>query len=266
VCSAAAVQWRGGDHPWAHRRYGRVGSTLKAWSPHPGRAVISCDVPAAGLGNLSWDEETRFERGRWTQLAEEAVCQRLRPGVEVLIAHPHGPKVPEFLRMTHLKVGVDETAFGPGRWLRLNPPAVAFKGTLTLPLEGIQIAVRRIILDESGVHLPGEVRVAYLGTFPTPYCCLSDPQIRVYPPEGRLEISGKLTPPLVQPAAPGGAGRAATTPPPRAGSLVPRQEHRAGALGGALRAPLTKQLRHAYGFPDHDPRLLRLDMSVAVRQ
>lgn len=202
VCRAAARQWAASR---SHPRYGPVLSMLESWSPHQPRAAIQCRLDLPGGLTLPWTEEIRLQSGRWVA-GNDDLCRHLEGYVEVL-EHQLGEYLSQWTG-GRLKIRLDRSAFGPGRWLRLNPPTLAFDARLWLPGMPAGLGGGRILVDPDGVHWPEKLSFTYFTTFnvpptPTPWCALSDPRITVDFARSGLSIGAKMTPPvpdLVPPA------------------------------------------------------------------
>jgi hypothetical protein len=194
VLREAKRQWAGRNGPRRHL-------LLKAWNPATVIALLSHEVRLTEEVKLPWEEEVRREGKAWKRLSEAEVnAGELRKRADALLAS--APALRAELGPLVVHVGVNPDYFGNGRWLRLDPPAVALRAKVVVKLLGLSARVDDLLLDESGLHWgQAEYTFEFTGTISLPWFAITNSRLIVRPARAELEVQGCVTPPV--PAPPG---------------------------------------------------------------
>lgn len=200
VIEQSKLQWKDqGTHP----SRGPVRAELAAWSPAEGIARLLCSLPIHGDLAAKWSEDLEAQvGGLWQVPNEEQVQERAAEFIDQAEDYVQQLALTEL--GLDLEAGVDRNGFGPYRWLRFNPPGIAFRGSLrpfaAVPL---RIGVNKVRLGANGVTLAeSEGLIEYPKTIvvPTPAgipaIALSDPRLEFDFARKALLAGVKCTPPL----------------------------------------------------------------------
>lgn len=196
VADHAAAQWdRSIDNP----RWGDVRAAIRAWDPDRGRATVECRLTLCVRPEvvIPWSDELTVESGYWRSAASDQIAALVAPHIDTLKQSVHRLAASQGF---DLDVDVDPDAFGPGVWLRLHPPAAAFRCRMEpYPGFGWKVGLEKVLLDRDGLHLNPAFSFQIRASVPippgSPVATLSDPLLRIDFADRDVTVEAKVTPP-----------------------------------------------------------------------